>query len=246
MPVPRRDFMKLFGVSIGSLLLARCQRKPASKTPDYVTCYEIVVTIDAPATATPSPESVGPRDRLRLCWLRFGELAEATRDQTASDGGWEDNPLGARMTAEHRSALGRLVDAGDLTAPVAELIHEAYEAAVYHVWRSNAPMTCYKTAFPNYSPDGADSLITQAEILTLIADGTPIEPATVAKVKAALEHDLAFYALTDDDVQALYDALRAEYGGPDETMPSFEEVELTLTADAKAAAEFLIDLLSRP
>lgn len=243
MPVPRRGFMKLFGVSLGSLLLARCQRKPAPEpTLTIITCY-IIAEPDPTGSGT-TPESA--RSRLRLCWLRFGELAEATRDQAASDGGWEDNPLGARMVADHRSTLGRLVDAGDLTAPVAELIHEAYEAAIYHVWRSNAPMTCYKTAFPNFAPDGADSLMTQAEILTRIADGAPIEPATVAKVRAALEHDLAFYALTDDDVQALYDALRAEYGGPDETMPSFEQVELTLTADAKAAAEFLIDLLSRP
>jgi hypothetical protein len=244
MRLPRRDFMKLFGSSLGSMLAARygiffflsgCM----------TSCYTPVPS-PAPATRTPlTPEN--PRTLLRLCWLRLGELAGAVRNAAVNEtGGWEDNPLGARMISEHRSALDNLAAAGAITAPVADLVQEAYEAAVYHVWRLNVPMTCYKTALPNYAPDSADSLVAQAEVLARIADGTPIMPATVAKVRAALEHDLAFYALTDDGVQALYDALRAEYSGPEETMPSFEQVELTLTADAKAAAEFLIDLLSRP
>ncbi|MFN2299832.1 MAG: hypothetical protein ACK2UB_13375 [Anaerolineales bacterium] len=245
MPVPRRDFMKLFGASLGSLLLARCQRKPASGTPDYVTCYEIVLTVEKRTPVTTYPEPVGPRDRLRLLWLRFGELAEKTAEG-ANGGEGEDNPLGREMIADHRSALLELVDSARITMPVADLIQEAYSAAVYHVWRSNAMVTCYDMVYPDYAPDSAENLILQADVMKQLASGGTIAPGTLAKVRTALEHDLAFYALTDADVQALYDALRAEYGDPEETMPSFEEVELTLTPDAKDAAEFLIDLLSRP
>ena len=239
MPVLRRNFMKLFGISLGSLLLARCQRTTASE-PTIVTCYQPTKALTPEGTA--SPESASLRTRLRLCWLRFGELAEETAGGGNSETGEED-PLGKQMTADHRAALDGLAASGAITTPVADLIQEAYEAAVYHVWRSNAPITCYRMSFVNYAPAGAKSLVRQAEALGRIAEGTPVAPETLDKIRTALEHDMAFYALTDDDVQALYDQLRTEYHDPGETIPSFEEVELALTPDAKAAADFLLDVL---
>jgi hypothetical protein len=244
MPVPRRDFMKLFGVSLGSLLLARCQRKPKSaNTPDYVTCYEIVVTIDEPATATPSPESVGPRDKLRLCWLRFGELADKTADG-ANDGENGENPLGREMIADHHAALRELAASGEITLPVGDLIQEAYEAAVNHIWWSNAGVVCYDMVYPDYAPAGAENLVQQTITLQQIAAEGSIDPGTMEKVRRALEHDLAFYALTDSDVQALYEKLAGEYAEPGDPPPTFEELELALTPDVKAAAKFIVDLLT--
>jgi hypothetical protein len=240
MSVPRRDFIKLFGISLGSLLLARCQLPGIPTIPP--TCY--MVAWHTPAGSTPTPKSLSARDRLRLCWLRFGELAQKTRDaQNRKDNSWENNPIGAQMNDDHRHALDELATAGEITAPVADLIQEAYSAAVYHIWRSNVPMTCYEPMIVNYAPASADNLVHQSEAFSQIAAGSTIAPETLAKARTALEHDLAFYALTDADVQALYNKLLEEYQDSGEHIPSFEEMELTLTPDVKAAAQFLLDIL---
>jgi hypothetical protein len=244
MPVPRRNFMKLFGISLGSLLLTRCQRTGAPEPGStYVTCYTVVHF--TPTAGTPSPTRFAARDRLRLCWLRFGELAQKTKEASDSgDDSWQDNPVGAQMNADHRAALDELVAAGDITAPVADLIQEAYAAAVFHIWRSNVPVTCYEPMIVDYAPASANNLVLQSEALDQVAAGTPIAPETLEKIRTALEHDLAFYALTDSEVQALYDQMVKEYQSSGGTIPSFEELELTLTPDVKTAAGFLLDVLT--
>jgi hypothetical protein len=251
--------MKLFGVSLGSLLLARCQRTATStppvtcytiappthtptsipiSTPPPVTCYAVI-----PLTGTPPASGeISARNRLRVCWLRFDELAEKTSDGS-NNGGDGDDPLGEQMIAEHRAALDEMAAIGTVSAPVADLIQEAYAAAVRHVWRSNAPILCYDMAFPDYAPASAENLVRQAETLEEVSGGGTVAPETVEKIRTALEHDLAFYALTDADIQALYDTLAAEYGEPGELPPAFEEIELALTSDVKTAAQFLLDLL---
>lgn len=240
MPVPRRDFMKLLGVSLGSLLLARCQRTGTPEPTVFMTCYE--PTAPDRLEDTPTSITASARKKLSLCWLRFGELAEKTRNGT-NTGENLGNPLGSQMISDHRSALDELVAAGGIASPVADLIHEAYAAAVFHIWRSNAPMTCYIAAMPEYTPASADDLVRQADVLSQVADGSTIAPETLAKARAAIEHDLAFYALTDAEVQALYERLREEYSDPGETLPSFDDLELTLTPDVATAAQFLVDVL---
>ncbi len=240
MPVPRRDFIKLFGISLGSMLLARCAPAQTPEPTYIMTCYE--PTAAPRPTATPTPESLPARTRLRLCWMKFGELAQKTREGANSVDG-ENDPLGTRMIAEHRSALDELAANGVLTPAAADLVQEAYAAAVYHVWRSNIPTTCYDLAYPDYAIAGADELVRQVEILNQVAAGGTIAPDTLAKARAALEHDLAFYALTDADIQKLYDQLVAEYSDPGERMPAFEELKWMLTEEVRAAAQFLIDVL---
>jgi hypothetical protein len=240
MGIPRRDFMKLFGISLGSLLLARCQLPGIPTLPP--TCY--LVALNTPAGPTPTSKSPSARERLRLCWLRFGELAQKMRDaQNRKDNSWENNPIGARMNTDHRRALDELVAAGEITAPVADLVQEAYSAAVFHIWRSNAPMTCYEPMIVDYAPAGAGNLVLQSETLSRVGAGGTIAPETLAKARTALEHDLAFYALSEADVQALYSHLLEEYRDPGERIPSFEEVELTLTPDVREAAQFLLEVL---
>jgi hypothetical protein len=261
MPIPRRDFMKVFGISLGSLLLARCQ--VLEKIIDNPTCYVQVPltplgpspTPTAPritcyATAGPmgtptTPAGIAARGRLRLCWLRFGELAQKTSAARNDwDEDWADNALGREMIEEHRRILDELLAAGEITAPVSDLIQEAYGAAVYHIWRSNAPMTCYIAVAPMYAPAGADNLVVQSEALTQVAEGGTVAPETLRKIRQALEHDLAFYALTDEEVQDLYKRLLSEYGDPGETLPAFEDVEVDPTPEVKAAAAFLMEVLT--
>ncbi|MBI4731411.1 MAG: twin-arginine translocation signal domain-containing protein [Chloroflexi bacterium] len=230
MSISRRDFMKLVGVSVASLALTRCI------PPIGVTCY-------APLPPSPYPTDLplSARDRLRRCWLSFGELAQATVEE--SNQGISENTFGQELVAEHRLALDELVTSGALTASVADLVQEAYGAAVYHIWRSNAPMTCYEPMIVDYAPVSAAILVQQSDVLGEIADESTIDPETLTKAQAALEHDMAFYALTDEEVSALYERLVTEWQSQ-QAVPAFEDLELEITPDAQAAAQFIINLLT--
>jgi DNA-binding transcriptional regulator PaaX len=230
MTVSRRDFMKLFGISVASLLLARCKPFVSCYTPQPPTCY------------APTAPPASARERLRHCWLRFGELAQATLEE--ANQGSTENALGQQLSSEHRAALDELVVTGELTQPVADLVQEAYDAALYHVWRSNAPMTCYEPMIVNYAPVSAQVLVQQSEALSEIASQGTIDPGTLENARAALEHDMAFYALTDDEVTALYNRIVTESPAGGGSAPDFGNVNLEITPEAEAAARFLIDVLS--
>lgn len=232
MTLSRRDFMKLVGISVSSLLLTRCN------FPIGVTCY-------APLPPSPYPtDPVSPRDRLRKCWMSFGELAQATLDE--ANEGSTDNAYGQALVTIHRVALDELVESGELTSSVADLVQEAYAAAVYHVWRSNAPMTCYEPMMVDYAPVSANILVEQAAALDEIAAQGTVDPATLETARAALEHDMAFYALTDEEVSSLYDRIVTEWQTNNQPPESFEQVDLEITPDAQAAAQFIISLLTNP
>jgi len=186
-----------------------------------------------------SPETPSARERLRSLWFRFGELANKT-----TAGRNADNELGRQMMVNHRAALDELAAGGEIPAPVGDLVQESYEAAVYHVWRSNAPITCYAPMMVDYAPSGAGVLVKQAEILGQIAGQGTVEPATLEKARAALEHDMAFYDLGDEETQALYDRLIKESQDAGRPIPSFDVLELELTPDAREAARFILDLLA--
>ncbi len=230
MPLRRRDFMKLFGISVASLYLSRSCNPP---TPT-VTCY----TPGPIATPTrPRATVSSARGRLRLYWLRFGELAEKSQQDT-------ENKLGNELVSRHRAELDSLVSSGEISASAADLVQEAYAAAVFHVWRSSAPITCYLTAGPVYSPSSANVLVEQASVLSQIAGQGTVDPGTLAKAQTALERDMSFYALTDEEVQALYERLRKENEQTGQPWPSFEELTLELTPEAKEATQFIIGLLT--
>lgn len=183
-------------------------------------------------------EAPSARERLRNLWLRFGELADKTRG-----GRNGENDLGQGMISDHRAVLDELVKGDEIRAPVADLVQESYEAAVYHVWRSNAPITCYLPSFVDYAPASAAVLLKQSEMLEEVAAQGSVDPQTLAKAQAALEHDMAFYALSDQEVQALYDRLIKE-SGAGQRIPTFEALQLDVSADAREAARFILDLLA--
>ncbi len=230
MPLHRRDFMKLLGVSIASLFLTRCRSPFEPQT----TCYAAVAITPS---IMPTNRASSTRGRLRLYWLRFGELAEKSREDS-------ENKFGQELFAGHRAALDELVVNGEISAPVADLVQEAYGAAVEHVWRSNAPITCYEPMRVDYTPSSASVLVDQATALNQIAEAGTVDPATLAKAQSALEHDLSFYALTDEEVQELYGRLIKQSDETGQPMPSFEALTLELTPEAKEATQFIVDLLA--
>jgi hypothetical protein len=232
MKLSRRDFLKLFGISVASLMLTRCKALPPLPPPSP-TCYAPL----PPTEVTPAAASV--RERLRQCWFRFDEVARQT-----SESGDSENALGQQLIGEHRAALDEMVGRGEISASVADLVQEAYDAAIYHVWRSNAPITCYEPAFLDYAPTSAQILVNQSEALEQIAAQGTVEPSTLATARAALEHDMAYYALTEQEVQALYERIYQENEGDYQSIPAFEALPLDLTPDARAAAEFILELLT--
>jgi hypothetical protein len=105
-------------------------------------------------------------------------------------------------------------------------------------------MTCYEPMIVNFAPVSAQLLLQQSAALSEITEDKNIDPETLAKTRAALEHDMAFYALTDEEVASLYDRLIIEWQSQQQSGPTFEELELEITPDSKAAAQFIISLLT--
>ena len=254
MPLSRREFMKTFGVGLALFILASCQsnkqkpaeveKTPTDPVPPMIGCYEPTM---APPMQTPTPIGyLAPRDRLRACWLSFTELAARTKSgENDLSGEAETGPFGAQLAADHRRALDELVAAGELEPAVADLVQEAYEAAVYHVWRSNAPITCYRMMEPNYAPTSAAQLVQQSSILAEMAAKGELNADTIALAQKAIQHDLAFEYLSDDEVIALYKKLLDEHQQKKNEIPTFEQVELEATPEVEAAAKFLAELLGK-
>jgi hypothetical protein len=244
MSISRRDFMNVFGVSLASLLLSRCKWSDlvggSNKTPvptqtPTISCYAPVAPTFTPSSLS---DALPARERLRLSWLSFNELAKRTVAESNQEPG-ETDLFRQELSTYHRSALNELTAAGEISPTVADLVQEAFDAAAYHVWRSSVPITCYMTMGPIYAPESAAVLIQQAEILNQIAGQGNLDQETLARARSALEHDLAFYALSEADLQALYKRL-SENG---QTYPPFEELELLPSADARTAAEFILELV---
>jgi hypothetical protein len=214
MTITRRAFVKKMGITIATLAMTRC--------------------------SPTAGKSETPRDHLRDCWLRLDGLAQETRDN------WSDFEQGEQikqqLISEHRAALDELIAAGELDAAVAGQMQSAFDAAAYHVWRSNAPITCYEAMLLDYKPVSSSQLVQQAEMLAEMAESGNLDPNTVAQAQAAVEQDIAFLSLSQAETQALYDAL-IEAGGDSYDFPSLDELELEVSAETVAAARFLVELL---
>jgi hypothetical protein len=88
---------------------------------------------------------------------------------------------------------------------LADMLKETYEAAVYHIWRSKSRTTCYRMAPPLLGQPAAELLVEQARHLEEIAAEGTVDPGTLAKVRAALEHDLALYSLKESAAKGKVD-----------------------------------------
>jgi hypothetical protein len=208
----RRDFMKSLGIALASMLIVRCS--PAGSSADSV------------------------RDRLRNCWLKFDWLTQqAQGDIDQSEKARQD------LINDHRTALSELVSNGELKTEVADQLQVAFEAAAYHVWRANAPITCYEPSFgPDYNPTSSDQLAKQVDLLNEITRQSDLDPATLAQAQSAIERDITFLNIPDDDLEALYDEL-IKASGDTWNYPSFDELELKISPQAVEAAQFLVELL---
>jgi hypothetical protein len=252
----RREFIKQFGVMLASLVVSNCT--PGSRgRPAYtpiITCYEAVEPTPTPPTADQltrqadilttsgslDPEATRQalaaigRERLRATWQQLNDLAAET---TADFEGSEQKR--DALVADHRAALDDLVAHGELAEAVAGPVQVAFEAAAYHVWRSNAPITCYAPVVIDYKPVSSDRLVNQAQLL---AERDDLDPQTLAQAQAAIAKEIAFLNMSQEEVDALYDQILSgqQSGQP---IPDFEDVDLDVPPQDLEAAQFLVGLL---
>jgi len=190
---------------------------------------------------TPSPQtSVGQSkewDSLRQPWHNLDRLARDAPDLERGEKTHE------RLVADHKRALDELVAAGDLDPIVAEEMQAAFEGAAYHVWRANAPITCYEAVpFPDYQIESSSDLARQADALAEMAEQSAIDEATVTQAQAAIERDVAFLAMTTDDQRALMEqVLEAADGTHD--FPHLAELDMDVPSESVEAARILVELL---
>jgi len=246
----RRDLMKRVGIAMASLAATRCTRVtcyiPAelpTETPsaDQLARQTAVIrdrTQDGtvtPATAQRAQAAID-RERLRACWLQLQQLAATT----AEDGN-RGETMRTALVAEHQSVLDDLVPLGEIQPAVAEQVQVAFEEAAYHVWAANVPITCYKETPINYRPASSEQLARQSALLGEMAQGSGLDQEAVARAQAAVERDIAFLNMPDDEVQAMYDKLMtAATAGQ---YPTFDQVELQIPPESADAAHFLVELL---
>ncbi len=216
MPSTRRQFVKGVALAIASLAMARCSATGGQGDSDQ--------------------ESTS-RGRLRNCWLQLEELAQQTQEDSE-----KGDEMRKHLITAHRTALDELVAAGEVGATVADQIQAALVEAVNHVWAANAPITCYEPMMFNYTPYSADQLMQQTNLLAEMADQEDLDPDTVARAQAAIERDVAFLALSNEEVQALYERLE-EAGRESHGIPTFDDLDLEIRPEVAEAARYLVELL---
>lgn len=239
----RREFIRGVGIMLASLLTTRCfprttcyvppepSRTPTPPTP---TCYTVIPTTPTPQSSALEGEDW---DRLRRPWRDLDRLARQAPDLERGQKAHE------RLVADHQAALDKLVGTGQLDPAVAEEMQAAFEGAAYHVWRANAPITCYEPiAPPDYQVESSSDLARQAELLSEMADKSAIDPNTVAQAQAAIERDVAFLTLSSAEQNALAEAVR-EAAGDTWAFPRLTELDMDVSPESVQAARTLVALL---
>lgn len=221
----RREFLQLLGVTLASTLVTRC--RPS--------CYTPLPPTPPPTASVAEGQWAG----VRAAWYGLDQLAIDAKDADVGE------LTRDRLMVDHRAALDRVVASGALAADVADDMQAAFDAACTHVWRANAPITCYAPSpYPEYRIASSSDLAQQADLLADMATASDIDPATVAQARAAIERDIAFLAATPDDQRAIVDAVIAAAG---ESMdyPTLKELELDVPPAALEAARTLVEVLLR-
>ena len=217
----RREFMRGLGVTLASLLTSRCRT---------TTCYEPVM----PTT--------GPSDSLSAEWRELAavwyDLDLLARDAHDSERG---QATMARMIDDHSAALDKLQQIGEIDSTVTDDLQAAFEGAAHHVWRSNAPVTCYEF-WPSPDIEANSDLARQAELLEEMAGSRRIDEATVELIQSSIERDITFLTLPADEQQALIQAV-IEAGEESGDYPSLVDLNLDISPDSVTAAGMLVELL---
>jgi DNA repair ATPase RecN len=210
----RRDFIKSVGISIASLVMARC------------------IPLQG--------QSDSARNRLRECWLKLNWLAQE------SQRGYEQGEKAReQLVSDHDNALEKIHALGEIDSATVEQLQVAFKEAAHHVWASYAPIECYVTvslSSTDFYPTSVNQLREQIDLLAEISKGNDLDPITVSQVQTAIERDIAFLNLSDEDTQMLYNELLST-AGDSHSFPTFDELELEIPPESMEATRFLVDLM---
>lgn len=196
-------------------------------TPDWIQQTQVVTDMvqsgQLDADTARQARAAIARERLRACWLQLEALAEqaATEMEAAQQ-------LQSALISEHRAALDELVAEGELDAPVADLVQTAFGEASFHVWRNNAPITCYIALPPEYEPSA--DLTGQAAALSKVGD---LDPQTLELAQAAIARDMVVLV-----------ALNTEGVDSQQQLRLWQDGQLPVDEQALQAARFLAALLA--
>ncbi len=221
----RREFLRNTGVLLASLALASCQPQ--------TTCYAAVTSEPTPAKGSQGDDWAS----VRAQWVGLKQLA-----QDAPKGELGQKTLES-LIANHRAALDKLAQAGQLDSAVAQDMQAAFEAAAHHIWMLNSGVTCYKPSpGPVYGSQSSDELAQQAQALIEMSQRSSLDPAVVAQAQAAIERDIAFLAMSDEEEQAFIDAV-LQAGQAAQAYPQWPELEMDIPPESAEAARLLARLL---
>ncbi|MBN1770692.1 MAG: hypothetical protein JXB32_05485, partial [Deltaproteobacteria bacterium] len=215
-----------------------------------------------PAASPTAPLPPAPEwDRLRRLWtsvaeglrsrettLRIVEVEPPGSGGAASAGTeqmilfGEDREAWDRTEAEHRDALDALVAAGELRAPVADLLHLAFQESVEHLVRTHSHLMCYDpTQLGLALMRSREQLVEQLILLDDFVRSGAVSADAVAAAREVAERQIAFF----DDVEALQTLegharleMEARLAG------RFAAGGFEADADEKKAAGLLIGLLT--
>jgi hypothetical protein len=109
-------------------------------------------------------------------------------------------------------------------------------------WTRPSPITCYRIAQPNYSIQSSQDLAEQAERLLEMAGRSAIDEATVARAQAAIEQDVAYMTLSEEEQGAIVRVVR-DTARPEHDYPHLHELELDVRPASGRAARILVQLL---
>jgi hypothetical protein len=170
-------------------------------------------------------QTADARERLRDCWYQFDGLAELTAQDFEKAEKQRDD-----LVVTHRAVLDELVSLDELDEAVAALVHETFEEGAYHVWRVNAPITCYIALPIQYDP--REDIIRRAEALSEVSGD--VDPKVVAEAQEALARDIAFFG-----------AFSPQGSANEELIALWQAGDIETGDQVLQAARFLGELLSR-
>lgn len=200
-----------------------------------------VILVSAPAAGllwkASTPSSLRWR-RLRRCWERLAEI-DAIAGPSAFAGSKAPyylvescaSSFHDRLALRHRYVVDDLVLSGLVTRDTADALHQAYEGAVFQMWRLNYHPGCYAvSASSSIAGQNARDLALQLQALEKVARESDVQEPTLGSIREAIERDLATWIEVesrDSDLEAwMLDAAADRGARPDRGDPVTEAAEL--------------------
>jgi hypothetical protein len=202
------------------------------------------------------------RERLKNCWCIFKKMEGTVNGVKFTTLVLPGNISASQAGDEHQAAIQDLIASGELGVSVADVIHKTYIRIVYYMVYAHSTTMCYRGTFRPFNPLRAEMLFEQLNLLEQIRSLGTVDPETIEKLRSSIEYDMTYFAMSAEEENAFHSKVDTV-----ENFPFFDKLfELRLkdqideitagrmtleladsfldkTADARAAGQYLLDLL---